>query len=113
PIDILRMDVLNVFRRPCDVGEVSAGTVLTALWLPGGATRIHQEQRVLGRHFHWVDPPMPKHLQHVVHDEIATFDQWRLARISARLSLPHEHLLKPYAFLFSFIEGGVCFLLVI
>src|SRR6516164_9403991 len=33
PVDILRMDVLNVFRRPCDVGQVSAGAVLTALWL--------------------------------------------------------------------------------
>src|SRR5208337_2396466 len=43
PVDVLGMDVLNVFRRSSHVGEVSPGAVLAALGLPSGAARIHQE----------------------------------------------------------------------
>src|SRR6516162_4864866 len=43
PVDVLGMDVLNVFRRSRHVGEVAPGAVLASLGLSSGATRIHQE----------------------------------------------------------------------
>src|SRR6516165_6918611 len=87
--------------------------MLAALWPPGGAARIHQEQRVLGRHFHRVNPPAAEHRQHFVHYEIATLDQRRFARISTRAPLPYEHFFEPYALLLGFVEGDVRFLFVI
>src|SRR5208337_1040232 len=42
PVDVLGMDILNVFRRSSHVGEVSPGAVLATLGLASGAARIHQ-----------------------------------------------------------------------
>ena len=62
---------------------------------------------------HGVDPPVPKQRQHLVDDEITALDQWRLARIAPRVSLPDEDLLEPDALLCRFVEGDVRLLLVI
>src|SRR5271166_3642681 len=86
PVDVLGMNVLNVFRRPGDVSEIPAGAVLTALRLPGGAARVHQEQGGFGRHLHRIDPAVAEERQHLIDDEIAALDQRRLARIALRVA---------------------------
>ena len=55
PVDVIGMDVLVVLRRPGDVGEIPASGVHAALRPAGGAGRVHQEQRRLGRHRHRLD----------------------------------------------------------
>src|SRR5262245_40045842 len=90
PVDVLRVNVLNVLRRPGYVGEISARAMLTTFRPPSGAAGIHEEQGVLGRHLHPLNVPAAEHRQHLVHHEIATFDQRRFARVSARIPLPHD-----------------------
>src|SRR6516162_8106514 len=55
----------------------------------------------------------PENREQFVHDEIATLDERRLARIPARVPLPHENLLKSYAVHLRFVEGDIRLLLVI
>jgi hypothetical protein len=69
--------------------------------------------RILGGHLHRLDPAEPVTRQHLVHDEVAALNQWRAARISARVPLPHEHLLDPHALLFRLLDSDVRFLFVI
>src|SRR5262252_3806369 len=113
PVDVLRVNVLNVLRRPGYVGEISARAMLTTFRPPSGAAGIHEEQGVLGRHLHRVNVPAAEHRQHLVHHEIATFDQRRFARMPARIPLPDEHLLGRYTLLLGFVESDVRFLFVI
>src|SRR6516225_1104461 len=113
PVDVLRVNVLNVLRRPGYVGEISARAMLTTFWPPSGAAGIHEEQGVLGRHLYRVNVPATEHRQYLVHHEIATFDQRRFARMPARIPLPHEHLLERYTLLLGFVESDVRFLYVI
>src|SRR5262249_19251995 len=75
---------VRVYRVRLSGAAIPAGAVLTALRPAGGAAGVHQEQRVLSRHLHRIDPAMPVTRQHLVHDEVAALRQWRRARISAR-----------------------------
>src|SRR5260221_8740087 len=113
PVDVFRMNILDVFGRTCDIGQVSASAVLTALRSARGAACVHQKQRVLGQHLHRIYSPAPVTRQHLVHDEVAALDQWRWARIPAGGPLPHQHLRDPHALLCRFVKGDVSFLFVI
>ncbi len=87
------MDVLDVLRGAGDIGEIAAGRMLAALRLAGGAARVHEEERRLGRHRHRVDVGVPVILDHLVDDEVAARHQRPRARALAGMALPDEDLL--------------------
>src|SRR5207302_5660506 len=99
PIDILGMDVLYVLRSPGYIGEIAADRVLRAFGLTGGAAGVHEEQRRFRSHLHRVDALATVLRQKVVDNEIASFDELRLAGIPARMPLPDEHFLQLVAVL--------------
>src|SRR5262249_37508893 len=97
PVRVVGMDVLVVFGRPGDVGQVPAGAVLGALGAAGGAGGVHQEQRRLGRHRHRVHEPAPVLAGDLVHEEVPALDHRGLRRVLARVAPPPEHLARPVA----------------
>ena len=50
PINILRVNVLIILRRACNIGQISPGAMLTPLRLCRCTAGIHHEQRSFGRH---------------------------------------------------------------
>ena len=107
PIDVLGVDVLDVFGGAGGISEIAAGAVLASLGLAGGAAGVHQEQRRLGRHRHRLDPLAGMVLEHIVDDEIAALDHRRRRRGLAGVALPHQHLVDGLAGLFRHLAGDV------
>ena len=99
PVDVGRVNVLVVLRRPRDVREVAAGAVLAALRLSGGPARVHQEQRRFRGHRDRLDPLTPVLLEEVIDHKVPSVDEGRLGGILAGIALPHEDLLDLVAVL--------------
>ena len=99
PVDVLRVDVLDVLRSPRDVGEVAARPVLAALGLSGRAARVHEEERRLGVHRDRLDPGAVVILQDLVDEEVAALHHRRGRGVLLRIALPDEDLVDLLAFL--------------
>ena len=73
--------------------------MLRTFGLACGAAGVHEEKRRFRRHLHRLDALATVLRQKVIDDEIASFDELRLAGVLARMALPDEHFLQLVAVL--------------
>src|SRR5438552_15753478 len=93
------MDVLYVLRSPDYIGEIAADRMLRTFGLTGGGRGVHEKKGRVRRHLHRGDALATVLRQKVVDNEIASFDELRLAGVPARMALPDEHFLQLVAVL--------------
>src|SRR6266849_6766419 len=77
PIDVLGMDVLNVFGSPGDIGQVAAGSMLASLGFSGGSAGVHKKEGSFGVHWNRLDPLAAKILQDFVNKVVPPFNHRR------------------------------------
>ncbi len=94
PIYVLGMDVLDVLRRPRNVGKVATYGVLATFGPPRGAACVHEEKRRLGRHLHGLDTFATELPEDVVDDDAASLHEFRGTRVLARVALPDQNVVK-------------------
>src|SRR3989442_15579025 len=81
------------------IGKKAADRVLRTFGLTGGAAGVHEKKGRVRRHLHRGDALATVLRQKVVDNEIASFDELRLAGVPARMALPDEHFLQLVAVL--------------
>ena len=107
PVDVFGMNVLIILGRAGDIGEVTTGAMLATLWFAGGATGVHEEERIFGVHGDRLDGAIPVILQHVVDEVVALEDHGRIRSVLVGIALPDQHLIDVLAFLLGGINGNV------
>ncbi len=55
PVNVLRVDVLIILRRACNIGQISPCAMLAPLGLCRCAAGVHHEQRSFGGHRYGID----------------------------------------------------------
>jgi hypothetical protein len=107
------VDVLDVFGGAGDVGEVTAGAVLAALGLAGGAAGVHQERGAPPAFMHRLDPGAVIVVQNLVDKEVPAVDHRRGSGIFAGVALPYQHLVDRLAVFGGMLDGHIGILLVV
>ena len=90
PVDILGMDVLVIFRCPCDIRKISPSAMLASLGLCRRSAGVHQKQGSLGGHGHRVYGFSTILLQQLVNDVVSALDHGRRRGVFPRISLPYQ-----------------------
>src|SRR5215471_7507684 len=107
PVDVFRVDVLDVFRGAGDISQITARAVLASLRLTRRSAGVHEEERRVGRHRLRLDPSAATTLEQIVDDVIATLNDRLRARIFSWMTLPDQHLLDPVALLRRILRSDV------
>ena len=107
PVNILGMNVLDVFGGTGHIREVAASAVLAAFGLSGAAAGVHEEQRRLRIHGDGRHDLTRVIGEHFVNPEIAPFHKRRSRRTLAGVPAPDQDLVHHMAFLFGKVQRDV------
>src|SRR6202030_2798534 len=86
------MNVLIIFCGTGDISQVAAGAMLAAFGLAGASAGVHQEERILSVHGHWLHRFSAKILRHVIDEIVAALYHRRRRTVFSGIAAPHEHL---------------------
>src|SRR6516165_6987643 len=110
PVNVLGMDILDVFRGSRHVGQVSARAVLATLRPAGCPAGVHEKQRRFCRHRHWGNLAARELLHHLAKVVVATRDHRGGSGATVAQATPIQNLVDLLAVLFgdSYRNVRVC-----
>src|SRR4030095_9413451 len=99
PINVLRVNVLIILRRSCNIGQISPGAMLTALRLCRRTAGVHHEQRSFSWHRYWIDSFPAKVFEQIINEVIPTLHHGRRGGVLSGITPPNQNFIHMNAVL--------------